>query len=47
LIWRHGAVPDPLVAGAAGPFAFGCLAALSGLLYSLVVATSLASRRGR
>ena len=45
LAWRDGAVPDPLVAGAAGPMAFFCLAAVSGLAYAVVVGTSLAARR--
>lgn len=45
LVLRDGAVPDPLVAGAAGPFAFFCVAAVSGVAYAIVVATSLAARR--
>jgi hypothetical protein len=45
LVWREGVVPDPLVAGAAGPLAFFCIAILAGVAYAIVVATSLASRR--
>lgn len=45
LLWREGAVPDPLVAGAAGPMAFFCVAAVFGLAYAVVVGTSLAARR--
>ena len=45
LAWRDGAVPDPLVAGAAGPMAFFCLATVSGFAYAVVVGTSLAARR--
>lgn len=45
LLWRDGAVPDPLVAGAAGPFAFVGAAILCGLGYAAVVAAALAARR--
>jgi hypothetical protein len=45
VIWSDGAVPDPLIAGAAGSFAFACLAALAGFFYTIVIATSLAARR--
>lgn len=45
LMLREGAVPDPMVAGAAGPVAFFCVAAVCGLAYAIVVATSLAARR--
>jgi tetratricopeptide (TPR) repeat protein len=45
LLWREGAVPDPLVAGAAGPVALFCVAAVFGLAYAIVVGTSLAARR--
>ena len=45
LLLREGAVPDPLVAGAAGPVAFMCVAGISGAAYAIVVATSLAARR--
>jgi hypothetical protein len=45
LLWRDGAVPDPLVAGAAGPFAFVGSAILCGLGYAAVVALALAARR--
>ena len=46
LFFREGAVPDPLVAGAAGPFAFFVVASLFGGVYAIVVGTSLAARRG-
>ena len=39
------AVPDPLVAGAAGPFAFVCIAVFASLGYVLAVALALAARR--
>ncbi len=42
---REGAVPDPLIAGAAGPFAFFCVTGFFGLVYAIVVGTSLAARR--
>jgi hypothetical protein len=42
---REGAVPDPLIAGAAGPFAFFCVTGLFALIYAYVVGTSLAARR--
>ena len=42
---REGAVPDPLIAGAAGPFAFLCVTGFFALVYAYVVATSLAARR--
>jgi hypothetical protein len=45
IVGRHGVVPDPLVAGAAGPFAFLTVAAIASIGYALVVATSLAARR--
>jgi tetratricopeptide (TPR) repeat protein len=45
LVWRDGAVADPLVAGAAGPFAFLCVSVLAGISYAIVVGTSLAARR--
>ncbi len=44
VVWRHGVVPDPLVAGAAAPFALLALAACASIGYALVVATSLAAR---
>jgi tetratricopeptide (TPR) repeat protein len=47
LIWRKGVVPDPLVAGSAGPFALACLASLAGLAYAVSVGASLAVRRRR
>jgi hypothetical protein len=45
LVWREGVVPDPLVAGAAGPFASFCMVALAAAAYAVVVGTSLAGRR--
>jgi hypothetical protein len=45
LVWRHGAVPDPLVAGAAAPFAFVGAAVVCGLGYAIVVGAALAARR--
>jgi hypothetical protein len=42
---RHGAVPDPLVAGATAPFVFLHVAGLAALGYALTVATALAARR--
>jgi tetratricopeptide (TPR) repeat protein len=47
LIWRDGVVPDPLVAGSAGPFALASVAALAGLAYFVSVGASLAVRRRR
>jgi hypothetical protein len=44
-VWRRGVVPDPGVAGAAGPAAFLCLAGLAGLAYAALVTGSLAARR--
>ncbi len=43
VLFQGGVVPDPLVAGEAGPAAFLALAAGCGLLYALVVLASLAS----
>jgi tetratricopeptide (TPR) repeat protein len=43
--WRKGVVPDPDVAGAAGPAALLGIAAASGLAYVALVAASLAARR--
>ena len=45
LVWRDGVVPDPLVAGAAAPFAFLGAAVLCALGYALVVGAALAARR--
>jgi tetratricopeptide (TPR) repeat protein len=45
LVWRDGAVADPLVAGAAGPFVFLCVSVLAAISYAIVVGSSLASRR--
>ena len=44
VIWRHGVVPDPLIAGAVAPVAFGCIAAVAAGCYGIAVATSLAKR---
>jgi tetratricopeptide (TPR) repeat protein len=46
LAWRNGVVPDPEVAGAAGPAALLLLAAAAALAYALVVSSALAARRG-
>jgi len=43
--WRHGIVPDPLVAGPAAPFAALCLALVCGFGYVLVVLVSVSARR--
>jgi tetratricopeptide (TPR) repeat protein len=45
LYWRDGVVPDPLVAGAAAPFASLCIAVLAMLAYAVIVLLSLATRR--
>ena len=45
LVWREGPVPDPLVAGAAGPFVFVGAAIVCGLGYAGVVAAALTTRR--
>ena len=45
IVWRSGAVPDPLVAGAAAPFAFVGSAVAAGCAYAITVATCLAARR--
>ena len=45
LVWREGVVPDPLVAGAAAPFAFFGAAVLCLLGYAIVVGAALAARR--
>ena len=45
LWWRGGVVPDPLVAGNAGPALLGGLAVLALLLHLLAIATSLAAPR--
>ena len=45
VFWRGGIVPDPLVAGAAAPFAFLGIAALAGVCYAIVVATSLSRQQ--
>jgi hypothetical protein len=45
LAWRNGVVPDPLLAGAAAPVAFGILATLAVTAYVITIATSLSERR--
>jgi tetratricopeptide (TPR) repeat protein len=45
IVWRSGAAPDPLVAGAAAPFAFVGSAVAAGCAYAIAVATCLAARR--
>ena len=45
LLYREGVVPDPLVAGDAGPLAFLCMVALAALIYALAVGSALAARR--
>ena len=40
----NGVVPDPLVAGAAGPLWFLTVSAAAGLAYTVLTATSLAGR---
>ena len=45
LVWRHGVVPDPLVAGTAAPTVFLGVATLAALLHVLAVATSMSARR--
>jgi len=44
IFWRNGVTPDPLIAGAAAPMAFGLLSALAILCYGASVAFSLAER---
>jgi tetratricopeptide (TPR) repeat protein len=44
IFWRNGVTPDPLIAGAAGPMAFGLISALALCCYSASVAFSLAAR---
>ena len=46
-IWRDGLVPDPWVAGAAGPIAFLALGAMGALLHLLAIAVSLSIWRSR
>jgi hypothetical protein len=45
IFWRNGVTPDPLIAGAAAPMAFGLLSALAMLCYGASVAFSLAEQR--
>ena len=45
VIWRNGVVPDPLIAGALAPVAFGSVAVVATGCYGIAVATSLAARR--
>ncbi len=44
VVWRNGISPDPLVAGAVAPMAFGLIAALAVLCYAASVAISLSAR---
>jgi ABC-type Fe3+-siderophore transport system permease subunit len=44
IFWRNGVTPDPLIAGAAAPMAFGLISALALCCYSGSVAFSLAAR---
>jgi tetratricopeptide (TPR) repeat protein len=46
LVWRDGVVPDPLIAGAAAPALFLGVAALSLLVTTASLISSLAARRG-
>ena len=45
VFWRDGVVPDPLVAGAAGPIAFLGAGAVAGFVYVALVAMALAAAR--
>jgi len=45
LFWRHGVVPDPLIAGSAAPVAFGLVTALAAIAYAIAVTASLAVQR--
>jgi tetratricopeptide (TPR) repeat protein len=45
IFWRNGVTPDPLVAGAAAPMAFGLVSALALFCYGACVAFSVAARR--
>ena len=45
LVAGDRAAPDPLVAGAAGPFAFVCVAVIASLGYAVAVALALSARR--
>jgi hypothetical protein len=45
IVGRNGVTPDPLIAGAAGPLAFGSLAALALLGYSASLAFALGARK--
>jgi len=44
IFWRNGVTPDPLIAGAAAPMAFGLISALALCCYSASVAFSLSAR---
>jgi tetratricopeptide (TPR) repeat protein len=44
IFWRNGVTPDPLVAGAVAPMAFGLISALALCCYSVSVAFSLTAR---
>jgi hypothetical protein len=45
LVWHGGVVPDPLIAGAAAPAAFGVVTVAATIAYAISVASSLAARR--
>ncbi|MBW2494557.1 MAG: hypothetical protein JRE43_07370 [Deltaproteobacteria bacterium] len=47
VVWRNGVTPDPLIAGAVAPMAFGLIAALAVFGYGVSVAISLAATRSR
>jgi len=44
VVWRNGVTPDPMVAGAVAPLAFGSIAVLALFCYGATVAFSLAAR---
>jgi tetratricopeptide (TPR) repeat protein len=44
VVWRNGVSPDPLIAGAVAPMAFGLIAVLAVFCYGASVAFSLAAR---
>ena len=45
LYWRNGVVPDPLIAGGAGPLASLCIALVAAFAYVVVVLVSIGSQR--
>ena len=44
IVWRNGVIPDPLIAGAVAPMAFGSISVLAFLCYGASVAFSLSAR---